>query len=127
MLTHGQYGGHHYYLSHKLWRNEANDDSICRMLGGHLVVIEDASEFAFMKSFLQSASPRPTTVLTGVSENGHVGVWTAVHSGQAVSYLNWGPHQPDRTRGNDCVYLESTYSYKMSDGPCVRDDWVQVV
>ena len=124
---HATHGGHTYYLSKKLWRSGANDDNICRMMGGYLLILDNKDEFNWVKSFLQSAHPAPTSVLTGVTEEGHQGKWTATHSGETVTYLNWAHNQPDIISDYTCVYLAKADGWKMSDGPCRRSDWMQMV
>ncbi len=121
----GNYGGSHYYCSTSpdTWVNaQAN----CASLGGHLAIINDANENAFVASLLTTQ-----TAYIGCSDFNNEGNWTW-NDGSTVTYSNWYPGQPNNQNGSQhyCEmlsngqwndqYAKTTLEYVMEIPACIN-------
>ncbi len=98
----GSLNGHHYYCSNDpaTWQAaQAN----CQANGGHLAVINNATENAFLANILTLQS-----AWIGLSDAGSEGNFSWVN-GQPLSYTNWYPGQPNNYNGSqDYVEMLNT-------------------
>jgi len=74
-------------------------------LGGNLVTINDAAENAFVVSTFLNYGGVSRDLWLGLSDAGHEGTFTWA-DGQALSYSNWEPGQPDNGGG---AFLNENY------------------
>jgi hypothetical protein len=90
------------------WR-DANEE--CEVLGGALAKVETAEEDAFLATLLA------VNLWLGASDTAaeNVFVWS---DGTAIEFGNWGPNQPDRFPGPDCVEKRDTPERQWFDQPC---------
>ncbi|NJM96063.1 MAG: hypothetical protein HC800_01575 [Phormidesmis sp. RL_2_1] len=88
------YNGHTYLLSELGKWSEAQAEA--KRLGGNLVTINDAAEEAWIRSTF-SSSEQMWTGLNDVAVEGQF-EWV---SGEAVTYTNWSPGQPDNGGGTE--------------------------
>jgi len=83
--------GHSYYLlSPATW---GNAETFAQTLGGHLVTINDAAENTWINQNFMVTHPTLNPFF-GLTDDGHFGTWTWI-SGEPVTYLNWGPGEPN--------------------------------
>ncbi|WP_165224033.1 lectin-like protein [Aquisphaera insulae] len=78
------------------WEAEAEAQS----LGGHLVAVNDAAEQALLVSLFGGTERLWIGLYDAVSEGTFV--WS---NGDAVTYTNWAPGQPDNSTNEDYVYM----------------------
>lgn len=83
----------------------------CLAQHGTLVKVETAEEDAFLDTLL--AVNMWLGASDTVTEN--VFVWT---DGTAMPFGNWGPNQPDRFPGPDCIEKRATVGRQWFDQPC---------
>lgn len=88
-----EFNGHHYLvMSHKDSWEKAKER--CEAAGGHLVIIESKEENDFLTQLA-----RGQTVYIGMTDkDGKNGDYRWV-DGTQPKYTNWGPSQPDNSRG----------------------------
>ena len=88
----GNHNGSHYYcsLSPDVWTNA---QATCAANGGHLAIVNDATENAFLANLLTTQS-----AYIGLSDHTNEGTFTWV-DGSALSYTNWYPGQPNNYNG----------------------------
>ncbi len=88
----GEYNGHHYYCSNDpdTW---VNAQATCVANGGHLAIINDASENTFIANFLTTQS-----AYIGCSDYQSEGNFTWV-DGSPLTYTNWYTDQPNNFNG----------------------------
>lgn len=89
-------GNHYLVISESVSWHKAKQK--CEDLGGHLVVINDAEENAFVTSIAAKASL--DTIWLGATDEVKEGEWVWV-TGQKVTYANWIPGQPNNWKGNE--------------------------
>ncbi|MEM9484760.1 MAG: NF038122 family metalloprotease [Cyanobacteria bacterium P01_F01_bin.116] len=87
------YNGHTYLLTDTNTWTEAQ--AYARTLGGDLVTINDTAEDQWLKNIFGTTE----ALWTGFSDTETEGVWKWA-SGEAVTYTNWTPGQPDDYQGN---------------------------
>ena len=116
--------GRQYFISRPVVRNVATAASVCAYRNAYLAEVNDQNEAGFLFSFVQrEAGDIPVAV--GATYVGHTGVWEFLTSGTPVTYFHWGPGQPSRGKGDNCMFLSD--KSVMSDGPCVGLDMVRFV
>lgn len=95
-----QFKGHWYKVfPDKLTWQQAK--AKCEEMGGHLVVVHDANEEAFIKNLAANAGLG--NVWLGASDQAQEGRWVWV-DGTPLNYANWGPSQPNN-KDNEEHYL----------------------
>lgn len=90
----GEHNGSKYYCS----ENNATwpvANNACISAGGHLVVINDASENEFIRSRIMSSN-----AWIGLTDEAFEGTFEWV-TGEAVSYTHWDAGQPNNYNGNE--------------------------
>lgn len=86
----------------------------CEFLGGDLARIDDAATNGILSSIVPSAFPEAW--LLG-SDEGSEGVWS--WDGDAMSYGNWQPGQPDNANGiQNCLILQANQGGTWDDRNC---------
>lgn len=95
-------------LAGAAWQ-DARDE--CLAWPGQLVKVETPEEDAFLSALLTAS------MWLGASDTEveNVFVWT---DGAPVEYGNWGPNQPDRYPGPDCIEKRDTVGRYWFDQPC---------
>ena len=90
----------------------------CATWGGSLVKVETAAEDQLMAQLVSE------DMWLGASDTAleNVFVWT---DGSPILFGNWGPSQPDRFPGPDCVQKRSTEGRQWFDQPC-DNQWLYV-
>lgn len=90
----------------------------CTTWGGSLVKVETPAEDQLMAQLVTE------DMWLGASDTAaeNVFVWT---DGSPILYGNWGPSQPDRFPGPDCVQKRSTDGRQWFDQPC-DNQWLYV-
>ncbi|MEO1622143.1 MAG: LamG-like jellyroll fold domain-containing protein, partial [Cyanobacteria bacterium J06632_3] len=87
------YNGHTYVLSNAGSWDEAQAEA--RGLGGNLVTVNGAAEETWLRSTFGSTE----RLWTGLNDAAIEGQWSWV-SGEAVTYTNWAPGEPNDNLGN---------------------------
>jgi len=83
-------------------------------MGGHLVAINGATEDAFVLNLIQTTVGNNARVWLGLMKDGADNfVWS---NGDALTYTNWAPNQPDNFGGNTGGADENLVEYFGSDG-----------
>ena len=102
--------GHMYFLTPA--RNWSDAQAIAKTAGGDLITINNQEEFQWvMGKFSQ------TQFWIGLHDSGQEGVWQWVN-GEAVTYTNWLPGQPDNTGNNeDFVHMNWKGDGRWNDLP----------
>ena len=90
--------GHVYYLLDQKGWIASEAEAIT--LGGHLVTINDAAEDAWVSSTFFPHANGDGNLWIGLNDAAVEGTFVWV-SGEPVSYLNWGPSQPDNFQGGE--------------------------
>ena len=94
--------GHLYYLlSNNKW---TGSEAEAVTLGGHLVTLNDANENAWVNSTFSNFGGTPRRLWFGFNDIASEGDWVWA-SGEAVSYTNWWPGQPDNVNNEDYAYM----------------------
>jgi hypothetical protein len=90
----------------------------CSTWGGSLVKVETPAEDQLMAQLVSE------DMWLGASDTAaeNVFVWT---DGSPILFGNWGPSQPDRFPGPDCVQKRSTEGRQWFDQPC-DNQWLYV-
>ncbi|GFS08350.1 C-type lectin [Elysia marginata] len=84
-------------------------DSLCSMLDGYLVEVDDMDEFHFVHSFVRNVAGTDF-FFTGANDIDREGVWKFWHSKKPVTFFHWKSRQPDNARNNeDCVELRLSF------------------
>jgi hypothetical protein len=93
------FNGHYYALTSGP-SNWLVAENAAVALGGHLVSITSAAEQTFINSTFLAAPNNKTTYWMGFIDqlNNSVFTWT---SGEAVTYTNWNPGEPNNFGGNE--------------------------
>ncbi|MBS0206478.1 MAG: protein kinase [Planctomycetes bacterium] len=87
----------------------------CQSLGGNLVVIDNDYENKFVGNLIASLAWQDSWI--GISRNQNDRTWNTPN-GQAVTYSNWSPGQPDNKNGEEHFGLMSnrgTQAWRWSD------------
>ncbi|XP_045191061.2 perlucin-like protein [Mercenaria mercenaria] len=104
-----------YHFSHdkEAW---ANAVTICQVLGGHVVEIEDATENQYLVSQAKIAN---TSFWIGLNDLQEEGTWAWVNSKAAASYTNWAKGQPDNdVRNENCALITKGFNFLWNDAQC---------
>ncbi|MFO1196837.1 MAG: lectin-like protein [Burkholderiaceae bacterium] len=102
----GTYGGHSYFLLESA--NWSTSETAAQALGGHLVTVNDQAENNWIYStFAQPGNPG-LDLWIGLYRPAGTWAWA---NGEAVSYTNWQPGQPDQVNEN------YAHMYAMYDPP----------
>ena len=104
------YNGHAYALSNNNleWHDA---ERLCEMLGGHLVVIDDALENEFVRNIAYVEGKSTYTAL-GFTDEEVEGKWVWVN-GSTSKYTNWYPGEPNDGGGRSSI---QDHAYMYSDG-----------
>ena len=89
----------------------------CEQLGGNLVVIDNDYENKFVGTLIAAAAWQDSWI--GISRNQSDGTWSTA-TGQALTYANWSPGQPNNQTGQEHYGLMSnrgTQAWRWSDQP----------
>lgn len=81
---------------------KADADDVCATFNGHLVVVDDRLEQAYVMSLLSS---HQGTFWTDVSDLHDPGRFTFSAGTRDVTYTNWAPLMPDSHRQGHCVTM----------------------
>ena len=106
----GYFNGSYYYLSQTL-TSWTNADSICNLLGGHLVTISDSLENNFILNLLPTQASNQGQAWIGLFQNTSSssyseasGGWEWV-TGETFNYTNWDIGEPNNyCEGNGVPY-----------------------
>ncbi|XP_045191059.2 perlucin-like protein [Mercenaria mercenaria] len=104
-----------YHFSHdkEAW---ANAVTICKILGGHLVEIEDAVENQYLVS---QAQLQDKSYWIGLNDLQEEGTWVWVNSNAPGTYTNWSKGQPDNAAHNEnCAQIKQPYNFLWNDSQC---------
>ncbi|XP_053383491.1 macrophage mannose receptor 1-like isoform X1 [Mercenaria mercenaria] len=116
-----------FQTSGRLTWSEANNDCVTKM--SHLVVIDTATEFSFLKGQLDQridshiSDDSDTSTWTAGRDNRHEGQWEwyngFTNTYKPVVYKHWGHDEPNSESGNeDCIAMVAHKSYKWADYDC---------
>jgi len=96
MRTYNPENGHWYLVTREMSWFTAID--YCSSLGGHLLIIDDASEDLFVFNLNPDA-------LLGASDKDNEGNWVWGATGESLSYTNWDNGEPNNCSpsGNSCI------------------------
>ena len=98
------YNGHSYYrLANSDWTTA--EENAVRMLGGHVVTVDDAAENNFIKTTFADAAGSGR-VWIGLNDAVTEGTFVYV-SGQAYTYTNWDTNEPNNAGDEDYVAMYS--------------------
>ncbi|XP_053407165.1 perlucin-like protein [Mercenaria mercenaria] len=90
----------------------------CKILGGHLVEIDDATENQYLVNQAKLINSKESFWI-GLNDLQEEGSWVWVDSNEAVSYTNWYPGQPDNEASNEnCAHLNPVYNDLWNDKEC---------
>ncbi|XP_060570423.1 perlucin-like protein [Ruditapes philippinarum] len=104
-----------YLFSHDT-EDWANAVTLCQILGGHLVEIEDDIENQYI---VAQAKLYNSAFWIGLNDLQEENSWMWVNSNDPVKYANWAPNQPDNGgQDENCVHLYPGFSYHWNDFPC---------
>ncbi len=111
------FGGHRYARTTSI-TSWAQADVLARMMGGHLVKIENAQE----QAFLASAFGTTFDYWIGLNDRTTLGTyrWT---DGAAASFTNWETGEPSHSQGvgsivERCVHLWGGHNGRWNDNTC---------
>lgn len=94
--------GHKYYLLESDTWSASEGQAVG--LGGHLVTINDATENAWVLSTFSLYGGVHRDLWIGLSDFASEGVWVW-SSGEALSYANWNPGEPNNSGDQDFVFM----------------------
>ncbi len=119
--------GHYYRLTAPMSAWDAQDQA--ERWGGNLITIDDASENGWL-GFHSGLLDLVDWVWIGLSDEAAEGTWVW-EDGSAITYLNWGPDQPNDLHGaQDHVVLrmDDTWNARWNDdeGDSLRPGVVEV-
>ena len=94
---------------------------LCEQMGGHLVVVNDANESAFLNSFIDSGSKDAYWIgasnFLGTAQN-QDGIWKWV-TGEDLNYMNWHSGEPSSSglegEREHWAEIRKSYSYQWND------------
>ncbi|XP_052813085.1 killer cell lectin-like receptor subfamily F member 1 [Mya arenaria] len=92
----------------------AASKSFCKISGGHLVYINDASENTFIKDKARQMTPEQYWWI-GITNNAVEGVWTMI-DGSEVTFTDWDIREPNGD--GDCAHLMYQYDFQWNDISC---------
>lgn len=87
--------GHHYYIYYDKCRTWDAAKAYCESLGGHLAIINDASENNWLYQFVRSKNY--TDAYFGLSDKAQSNNWRWV-DGSPATYTNWNAGEPNHDR-----------------------------
>lgn len=98
--------GHTYYLlDAQSWQDSENE---AVSLGGHLVTVSDADEQNWVFSTFGAFGSAHRSLWIGLTDSAVEGAFAWI-SGEAVTYTNWAPFEPnDFATGEDFVHMLRT-------------------
>ncbi|XP_053407988.1 perlucin-like protein [Mercenaria mercenaria] len=104
-----------YHFSHDT-EEWASAVAICKILGGHLVEIDDATENLYLVS---QAKLLNKSFWIGLNDLQEENSWVWVNSNTPASYTHWHPGQPDNGASNEnCAHLYPGFSFSWNDKQC---------
>ena len=100
--------GHRYMYSYPVAAySVALKEVFCKMYGGYLLEINDQQEYDFIVKFIKPHSP-DTNIIIGATDRDTEGTWRFIHSGAPLTFLKWGPGEPNDGRGANCMALNQS-------------------
>ncbi|KAH9490799.1 hypothetical protein Btru_043822 [Bulinus truncatus] len=116
------YKGKRYYLSKQQVTFQLGiAQSTCALYGGYLAEIDNSEEFLFVRNFLNNFTIA-MSVFVGLTDLGHEGVWSSIHSKHDPIFVPWYTGEPNNGLGYDCAYMERSYEWRYADLPCYHID-----
>ncbi|XP_045206881.2 CD209 antigen-like [Mercenaria mercenaria] len=99
------HNGNCYHFSHDV-EDWTGAYTMCKILGGQLLELEDATESNFISSQVNISGK---TYWIGLSDVNEEGTWVWMTSMTKLSVTNWSPGEPTATNGNhdieNCVVI----------------------
>ncbi|XP_060607555.1 perlucin-like protein [Ruditapes philippinarum] len=92
----------------------------CEHLGGYLTHVNDATENAFLKSYLSDL--KDSIHWIGLTDEVTEGIWRWYDNNQVANFTNWHilTSEPNGGKAQNCVYIAEGHGYEWIDAPC---DW----
>ncbi|MCP4124429.1 MAG: HYR domain-containing protein, partial [Bacteroidetes bacterium] len=103
----GVRNGHRYYCS-TYKANWWTANAAAEAAGGHLAIVNDASENSYLANFLENQH-----AFIGLNDSNQEGNFTWVN-GEALTYTNWYPNQPNDYNGNQ-DFVQLLYTGQWND------------
>lgn len=94
----------HYYAATSISGTWEQTEAAAQEIGGHLVTINDAAEETWLRNTLE----KTYTFWIGFTDRTEEGTWGWA-SGEAVTYTNWAPNEPNNMTPDMAVDSQKRY------------------
>uniref|UniRef100_A0A2C9LI92 C-type lectin domain-containing protein n=1 Tax=Biomphalaria glabrata TaxID=6526 RepID=A0A2C9LI92_BIOGL len=111
------YSNKKYVISRVPYQNSEEAMTYCTAFGGYLAEVNDQNEYRALQNFVLN-TPEVDVVLVAGSDARQEGIWLYQRTGKPLSFLDWGPGQPDNLGDEDCLNMWKKFGGKMNDLPC---------
>ncbi|XP_069134503.1 uncharacterized protein [Argopecten irradians] len=110
-----RHGDSCYFLSKDV-ASWAEASMICTTLHSRLAVVESADENNFLKATARRFNAH--SYLIAGTDMEVEGVWRWTATGDKISYLDWGGHDPNGGEYGNCVVMWRDFGYQWADESC---------